>query len=126
MFSQASLDHLHSQVALRNSMHLEVNQQLLLRIHSIHLDQQCHSQLNKPSQGLRHLVPHLSSSHNLLPSHKHRPISLMLLGPHQHPQEDLMPLALHHHQVSFLLNLQVRVVCFKHVCFASLPTQVGI
>ena len=127
MFSQASLDHLHSQlVALQNSMHLVVNQQLLLRIRSTHLDQQCHSQLNKPSQGLRHSVPHPSSSHKLLPSHNHRPISLMLLGHHQHPLEDLMLLVLHHHQVSLLFNLQVGLFVVKHVCIASLPTQVGI
>lgn len=124
MFSQVSLDHLHSRVALQNSMRLEVNQQLLLRIRLTHLDQQCHSQLNKPSQGLRHLALHPSSNRSLLLSHNHRPISLMPLGRRQHPLEGIMHLALQHQQVSSLFNLKVRFFCVKDVCIASLPTQV--
>ena len=129
MFSQVSLDHLHSQVALQNSMHLEVNQQLLLRIRLTHLDQQCHSLLNKPSQVLRHLAPHPSSRHrNLLLSPNHRPISLMLLGRQcQHPLEDLMPLALQRHQVSLdTFQDKSDFLYVERFCIVLFPTQVEI
>ena len=92
-------------------MHLEHSQQPLLRTRLTHLDHQHRSLFSKHSQGLRHLVRHLSSSNNnLRHSGSSSQISLMPSGHHRLLLEDSMHLQLRLHQVrsvnSWVCNLQ--------------------